>query len=92
MVLRILYDGIQQRQLTIQNNTFSTPSTEELFCFSVADTVNSVAPPPGRSFGFFKMFLATDIASCIKNSILEDNYITLNLLAFTCISCLGNEK
>ncbi|PKI44080.1 hypothetical protein CRG98_035542 [Punica granatum] len=39
------------------------PSIDELFCFSIAETVNSVAPPPGTSFGFLMMFLATDIAS-----------------------------
>uniref|UniRef100_A0A7C9CJN7 Uncharacterized protein n=1 Tax=Opuntia streptacantha TaxID=393608 RepID=A0A7C9CJN7_OPUST len=43
---------------------FSMPSMEELFCFKVADTVSSVAPPPGTSFGFFIIFLATHIASC----------------------------
>lgn len=46
------------------SNTFSMPSTDELFCFKVAETVNSVAPPPGTSFGFLIMFLATDMASC----------------------------
>ena len=43
------------------------PSMEELFCFSVADTVNSEAPPPGTSFGFFMMFRATDMASWSKH-------------------------
>ncbi|KAG4906996.1 hypothetical protein JHK84_055521 [Glycine max] len=40
------------------------PSIDEIFCFKPADTVNSVAPPPGTSLGFFIMFLATDMASC----------------------------
>ncbi|KAH1207109.1 hypothetical protein GmHk_16G047368 [Glycine max] len=46
------------------------PSIDELFCFKAADTVNSVAPPPGTSFGFFIMFLATDMASCQENKSL----------------------
>ncbi|KAI4351938.1 hypothetical protein L6164_006237 [Bauhinia variegata] len=45
------------------------PSTDELFCFKVADTVNSVAPPPGTSVGFFIIFLATDMASCHRKML-----------------------
>lgn len=54
------------------------PSIDELFCFNVAETVNSVAPPPGTSFGCFKMFLATDIASyqTIKKTYNDINIYT----------------
>ncbi|KAI4347415.1 hypothetical protein L6164_008231 [Bauhinia variegata] len=45
------------------------PSIDELFCFKVADTVNSVAPPPGTSLGSLIIFLATDMASCHGNML-----------------------
>ncbi|PKI56560.1 hypothetical protein CRG98_023086 [Punica granatum] len=38
------------------------PSIDELFCLSIAETVNSVAPPPGTSFGFLIMFLSTSLS------------------------------
>ncbi|KAI3738889.1 hypothetical protein L2E82_29120 [Cichorium intybus] len=34
------------------------PSIDELFCFKVAETVNLVSPPPGTSFGCFKILCA----------------------------------
>ncbi|KAI5394879.1 hypothetical protein KIW84_061486 [Lathyrus oleraceus] len=65
---------------------FSMPSTEELFCFKAADTVISAAPPQRTSFGWFIMFLATDIASCrflstsIKRSLLAPRNNTVQAL------------
>ncbi|KAK7838003.1 hypothetical protein CFP56_020354 [Quercus suber] len=46
--------------------TFSMPSIDELFCFKAADTVNSVAPPPGRSFGFFIISLLAPLKSTVQ--------------------------
>ncbi|ONI22232.1 hypothetical protein PRUPE_1G061600 [Prunus persica] len=45
--------------------TFSIPSTDELFCFNVADTVNCVAPPPGPSFGFLRISLLGPLKSIV---------------------------
>ncbi|RDX65748.1 hypothetical protein CR513_55567, partial [Mucuna pruriens] len=49
---------------SVRQQEHENENQNELFCFNVADTVNSVALPPGINFGFFIMFLATDMASC----------------------------
>ncbi|KAL2947339.1 hypothetical protein AAZX31_20G063700 [Glycine max] len=42
------------------------PSIDEIFCFKPADTVNSVAPPPGTSLGFFIISLLAPLSRTVQ--------------------------